>query len=329
MNFLIVGLGSMGKRRIRCLRKLGFKNIYGFDKNIHRVNYAVKEYNIYRIKEIIDTIENQVIDAIIISTSPDSHTKYIKISLEFNIPCFVEASVTDKEILKELSKIASQKKIFVAPSCTRIYYAAQKKIMNLVRNNDFGKLLYFNYSTGQYLPDWHPWENIQDYYVSKIDTGGCREIVPFELTWLNKLFGDPKVISCTRRRSGTIDAPIDDYYSFILEYPDKLIANITVEVLSRPKAHSDFRLTASNGQITYYQDKNIIEYNLVNQNSEIIKLDSGTKEIGYINPEEPYVEELNDFIMAVKMKNNNLFPNNLEFDYKVLNYLEEIEDISL
>lgn len=31
MRFLVVGLGSMGKRRIRNLQELGFNKIVGFD----------------------------------------------------------------------------------------------------------------------------------------------------------------------------------------------------------------------------------------------------------------------------------------------------------
>ena len=36
MQVLVVGLGSMGKRRIRNLIKLGFKNIIGFDPRLDR-----------------------------------------------------------------------------------------------------------------------------------------------------------------------------------------------------------------------------------------------------------------------------------------------------
>ena len=33
MNFLVIGLGSMGQRRIRVLKMLNHKNIYGYDTN--------------------------------------------------------------------------------------------------------------------------------------------------------------------------------------------------------------------------------------------------------------------------------------------------------
>ena len=92
---------------------LGYKNIYVFDKKIDRINYAVDKYKVNGTKDFIDIIKKSI-DAIIISTSPESHSKYIKISLDFNIPCF-RGFVTDKEYLKELSEIAQQKNIFVAP----------------------------------------------------------------------------------------------------------------------------------------------------------------------------------------------------------------------
>ena len=40
----------------------------------------------------------------------------------------------------------------------------------------------FVYHSGQYLPDWHPWESYKDFYVSNPATGARREIVPFELS---------------------------------------------------------------------------------------------------------------------------------------------------
>ena len=46
MNFLVIGLGSMGKRRIRCLKTLGITKIYGFDSRNDRCQEVQQEYNI-------------------------------------------------------------------------------------------------------------------------------------------------------------------------------------------------------------------------------------------------------------------------------------------
>ena len=44
MKFLVVGLGSMGKRRIRCLLALNQKKVAGFDVRKDRRNEASKKY---------------------------------------------------------------------------------------------------------------------------------------------------------------------------------------------------------------------------------------------------------------------------------------------
>ena len=44
MKFLIIGLGSMGKRRIRNLQYLGYSKIFGFDLNEDRRQEAVNKY---------------------------------------------------------------------------------------------------------------------------------------------------------------------------------------------------------------------------------------------------------------------------------------------
>jgi len=74
MKFLIIGLGSMGKRRIRCLKALNIpeENIYGFDIREDRREEARKKYRV-QIKDVIDDTMWNNIDAVIISVPPDKH----------------------------------------------------------------------------------------------------------------------------------------------------------------------------------------------------------------------------------------------------------------
>jgi predicted dehydrogenase len=43
---LVIGLGSMGKRRIRNMQALGFTHIFGFDKREDRAKEAASLYKI-------------------------------------------------------------------------------------------------------------------------------------------------------------------------------------------------------------------------------------------------------------------------------------------
>ena len=61
---------------------------------------------------------------------------------------------------------------------------------------------------------------------------------------------------------------------------------------------------------------------------KVFTLETGTFEKQYINPEEPYINEMEMFITAVKNKNRSLFSNSLLEDYNVLQTLYECEDLS-
>ena len=332
MRFLVIGLGSMGKRRVRNLIALGYKdNIAGFDPRKDRTNEA-SQYEIETFNNFEEAIKRYNPDAFIISTPPNLHMKYAYYATMHNISCFIEASVVDADKILNLSREIKKSPIIMAPSCTMRYYPAPQKIKSLVKDGTIGKVLNFNYQTGQYLPDWHPWENIEEFYVSNPDTGGCREIVPFELTWLNDIFGDCKPLACVRRKLTDVSANIEDIYHCLLEYPNNILGNLTVEVISRPKATRDIRILGSKGEIVYSGDTNTLKYiNTKMKEWSIISFDKGTVEDGYINPEEPYINEMKDFVESIKnikQGKDSLYPNSLEDDYKILQTLYKLEEIS-
>lgn len=332
MRFLVIGLGSMGKRRVRNLIALGHKDsVAGFDLREDRRDEA-KKYEIELYDSFDRAMEEFKPDAFLISTPPNLHMHYAYIAQENGIHSFIEASVVDAQKILELSKILKDKKLVMAPSCTMRYYPMPVKIKELVLGGVIGKVLNYNYHTGQYLPDWHPWEKIEDFYVSNPDTGGCREIVPFELTWLNDIFGDGKPLACVRRKLTDMQANIDDIYHSILEYPNNVIGNLTVEVISRPKATREIRILGSEGEIAYSADSNELRYiNTKMSDWDRINFDTGTVESGYINPEEPYINEVKayiDAIIDVKNAKPSSYPNTLEDDYKILQTLYKLEEIS-
>ena len=79
-KILIVGLGSMGKRRIRNLQHLGFNDIVGFDTRNDRLTESERKYHIVTTKSFDESITNTP-DLMIISTPPDHHLKFVKFAL--------------------------------------------------------------------------------------------------------------------------------------------------------------------------------------------------------------------------------------------------------
>lgn len=329
MKFLVVGLGSMGKRRVRNLQALGYCDIACFDVRTDRIEEAVAKYGATPYRDFVTALDEYRPDALVISTSPRYHMDYAEAAADRGIPCFIEASVVEDERILALHRRVAEIGVLMAPSCTMRYFPGPRKVKELIRAGAIGKVLSFNYQTGQWLPDWHPWEDIRDFYVSDPATGGCREIVPFELTWLNDLFGLPEPLACAKAKLSDMNAQIDDLYHCLLRYPDNVLGNVTVEVLSRPVACREMRVIGSTGELVFSADENCVRYvNL--EHPEWIRHDlgGGTVESGYINPEEPYIAEMGAFVEAVRSGDGTRYPNSLPDDHAILQILYRLEQLA-
>lgn len=326
MNFLIVGLGSMGKRRIRCLKALGIEAIAGFDKREDRRLESREKYGIPTFADIDRAIDEFGPTALIISVPPDVHHLYMKMAVEKGLHFFVEASVvdTDMDLIKEM---ANGKNVVAAPSATLLFHPAIQKISEIVRANDLGVISNIIFHSGQYLPDWHTYEDVSDFYVSNPLTGGAREILPFELSWLTRLFGFPRKVCGFNRKTIDIKGAekIDDTYNFLLDY-EKRMASVTIDVVSR---YATRRLLINGDQkqlIWDWNEKQIRVYQPLKQSWQNISYEMVQAEAGY-NPnigENMYIDEIQNFINAVQKKET--FINTLENDHRVLKLLYTIEE---
>ena len=322
MKFLIIGLGSMGKRRVRCLQSLGFNNIIGFDPRSDRCAEAKKKYSIDVLTQI-ENIDIKAINAIIISTPPDNHYEYIKFAVRNKLHAFIEAGVFSKG-LKEMDILAKKHSLLLAPSCTLKFHPAIKKIKKIIESREFGKFVNFSYHSGQYLPDWHPWESVKDYYVSKKSTGGCREIVAFELTWLTDIFGIPTGIKGFKGKNMDVGADIDDTYAISLQFKQGL-GTLLVDVTSRYGIRN-LVLNMENGQIMWRWDESFVNLFDSKVNRWIkYELEEKNAAEGYNRniTEGMYIEEIKTFVNAIK--GNNCYLSNIEEEIRILELLYKTE----
>ena len=323
MKFLVIGLGSMGKRRVRCLQALGYQNIIGFDPRKDRCQEAQQTYGI-STRSTLETAPPDAYDAWVISTPPDRHNEYLSKAVDAGVPAFVEASA----ILKGLAEIkirAAENDVLIAPSCTVRFHPLVKDIKQLVKGGTYGRVTNFSYHFGQYLPDWHPWEKVTDFYASKKATGACRELVPFELTWLTDIVGLPEQIIGLSGQTMDVGADIEDTYAIALKFP-KSFGTLVVDIVSR-YALRHLLLNLEYGQILWRWDKPYVKVYDARQNRWITyEQQVARAHRGYNEniSEQMYIEEIETFIQAVDGKRP--FPNTLDDDIKMLEILYQIID---
>mgnify|MGYP001174702440 CR=1 FL=1 len=325
MKFLVVGLGSMGKRRIRCLLALNQRKVAGFDVRKDRRNEAIKKYGIKVFDDFKDAIKNFNPQAIIISTSPQYHMKYAHASLFYNKDCFIEASVCNIGKIKELSQKNKKAKRVIAPSCTMMFHDGVKKINQLIKSKKIGSPHYINYHVGLYLPDWHPWEK-KGHYVWDKSSNGCKELIPFELTWLHKIFGEIKFLNSVNLKLSKMRINFSDISRFSVLFSKKTLGDITIEILSRPRTTRELTIVGSEGKIVLSGEQGLIKFsNIKNKHFKKFTINTGKVVKGYENSEKPYINEIKTFIKQINYPRKKIFPNNLSDDIRMLKLMEKIQ----
>lgn len=318
MRVLQVGLGSMGKRRIRNLQYLGYQDILGFDPREDRRQEAATRYNISTVDNY-QNIEWDDITHVVVSTPPDKHMQYAIDAVRYDKHVFIEASVVDND-MDILHQEAQKRDVIVAPSCTMRFDPIVIKTKEVLDNDQLGKVLFANHHFGQYLPYWHPYENISDFYVSKRETGAAREIVPFDLVYLSWLLGHPKQLAALTSNTATLGIDIDDIYSLLYKTDRGTQVHLTIDVVSKV-SYRYTNIVTENGNIEldnvkgtlsiYYADEKKWAHYTRQQFAQTL------------STEEMYVTEMSSFLDAAAGKAS--YPYSLEDDHRILQYLYAAE----
>lgn len=323
MKFLIVGLGSMGKRRIRNLKYLQQEDIIGFDVSKERTKEIANKYSIETCNNIEEVLEKKP-DVLIISTPPELHMKYAKIAIENGIHFFTEASVVQDD-MEDVVKQLDNSDIVGLPSCTMRYHPIVKKVNEVLKSGKLGKVLAFTYHSGQYLPDWHPWEDYRKFYVSQKETGACREIVPFELVWITSTFGKIKKVFSDKAKISSLAVDIDDIYNVLLDCENGVKGVLTVDIISRPAIRKLTILTERGTVIADWYAKSV-NYYIFDQGWKNVMIDDGLIEKDYLHGEKMYIEEMENLLNSIQKKINP--PYTFSEDLKILKILSAIEKSS-
>ncbi len=321
LRFLVVGLGSMGKRRIRNLFANGEKNIIGFNPTFERRKEAEEKYGIKTVDDF-KKVSDKDFDAVIISSPPDTHGEYIRFAITRKKHFFVEHPTSDdgyKDIFQ-----SKNLNIVMAPSCTLRFYTSIKMIKKLLDESKIGKVLAFQYHMGQYLPDWHPWEDYRQVYFSKKETGACREMFPFELIWLNWLLGsDVASVSGFVDKVSDLDMDADDVLTASLKYKNGILGNVLIDVVARAPFRT-LRILGSKGVLGWERFNNEIKlYDAKTKIWETIAVPQGRPEPGYVNEEEMYNDEIKAWLDDINGKTK--YPYTFEDSRKNLETLYKLE----
>ncbi len=181
----------------------------------------------------------------------------------------------------------------------------------------------FNHYLGQYLPDWHPYEDYRKVYFAQKETGGAREMFPHELVWLSDIFESfPFKAAGFIDKVSELEMTADDLYCAIVKFKNDIIGNMMIDLLNR-KASRTLRVIGTKGTLDWDWLNYEIKLYLPNKEEKIIKLQEMKKLAHYNTTEDIYRAEMKDFLLAIEGRKK--FPHTFEKDWKMLKVFYEID----
>ncbi len=230
MKLLVVGLGSMGKRRARLAMRLSCE-VSGVDKSSARCEEA-RTLGVRTFASLEDALAEGGFAAALVCTAPLSHAAIIGRLLDAGVPVFSEINLVSDGYTQLIMK-AKAVGLPLFLSSTMLYRGEIEYITNTVHNAK--DTCNYIYHIGQYLPDWHPWENYKDFFVGDKRTGGVREILGIELPWLVQCFGEARPVCVQNNRLSGLEIDYPDSSLIVLAHAGGATGMLAVDVVC-PKA---------------------------------------------------------------------------------------------
>jgi predicted dehydrogenase len=226
VKIAVIGLGSMGRRRVRDLVHLGH-DVIGVDIRDDRRAEAAADFGIHTLGSHREL--PSVIDGVVISTPPDCHAFFYEHCYASQLSFFSEANIftppaswfADKEM-------SGQAKGY--PSGTWLFHPLVQRLRDKIAEIGVDQVNTITHRYGAFLPDWHSWEPYHEFYAGRKNSSATREMVPFEVEILVHALGRVGHVSALKRQSREWQNPLDDSFFLILEFESGVTGTMAVEL---------------------------------------------------------------------------------------------------
>ncbi len=114
-----------------------------------------------------------------------------------------------------------------------------------------GDLISVRSHWGEYLPDWHPWEDYRQSYAARKDLGGgVVRTLCHPLDYLRWLVGELESVWAFSGNLGGLDINVEDVSEIGLQFDRGVLGSVHLDFCQRPPRHT-LEMIGNQGTITW------------------------------------------------------------------------------
>ena len=310
MKFLICGLGSIGQRHVRIIRKVmnGAAEIAAYRMRNREVvisdslDAAVgrkpeEHYGIQRFDTLQEALSWRP-DAVFVTNPISMHLTTALAFAEAGCHLFIEKPLSHNDDgVTALLRMVREKQLVCTVGYQVRHHPAYVKIKDLVEQNEIGRLTSADLHFGEWLPGMHPYEDYRESHAARKDQGGGVILcLSHEIDIAAWLFGKPLRVYASGGHLSDLEMDVEDTAEMLLsctaegrEFP----VHIHLDFLQKP-ARRYIHIVGEKGAILYDHATSELEIRLVAENK------TRKTVFNTFQRNDMFLKEVSDFIDSIR-----------------------------
>lgn len=233
-RFLVVGCGSIGKRHIKNLRDLGGVEILAYDPAAARREEVRTDLGIAAVDRLSAAWEHNP-SVCVVATPTALHLQLALEAADRGCHLFIEKPLShSEEGLAQLLGRVRDRGLITLVGCNMRFHPGLAKIKQLLEENAVGRVIALRVDAGQYLPDWHPWEDYRQSYSARRDLGGGVILDAIhELDYVRWLAGEVVGAFCLAGKLSHLEIDTEDTAAMLLRFANGAMGEVHLDYVQR------------------------------------------------------------------------------------------------
>ncbi len=292
---VIFGCGSIGQRHIRNLQEIGISQITALRSKEGHTQELPSDLDVQEVFEWSEVVEADP-DFAVVSNPTSLHVETAKRIAPHVKGLFIEKPIADtSEELGELLDLLEEERVVSFVGYNLAFHPVVKTVQRFSRKEKLGAPLILQAQVGQWLPDWHPYEDHTEAYYAREDLGGGVTLtLSHEIHLARELLGPVESVSAFMPKSERLSLEVDVISDMQLRHKGKAASQLHLDYIQRPM-HRRGTLSFERGWVQYnLTTPRVVVNSEEREGSDIILEDSD------FDTNRQYIDEMQTFIEYVR-----------------------------
>jgi predicted dehydrogenase len=239
LRFLILGCGSIGKRHLSNIAALNAGELLAYDICADRLGEVESRFQVKTFDDLEDTWKEKP-DIAFITLPTSLHVPFSLKAAEHGCHLFVEKPLSDRlDGVEQLLNTVRERNLVTLVGCNMRFHPGLAAVKRLIEQGAIGRVMSARVAVGQYLPDWHPWEDYRQGYSARRDLGGGIILDAIhEIDYIRWMLGEVEAVACFAGKLSDLDIETEDTAGILLRFTNGAIGEVHMDYIQRVPSRS-------------------------------------------------------------------------------------------